>query len=689
MWYTKERVYPPKYIYNKMSRRPLEPSGLSSISPKRAAKKVHKSIVCKTHSKLLTLGVNRSTNPGRCEIKASVTDDRYESALHYAIYNKFYLPLDTNEDGNPISRPAMVNKADGDLRPLWSIADRDVGLDLFTIKFLSFHPIDSSIDGVGAKEQCSSHFESLRGREEDRNLVDVYRGSIFAYTAIGTIGRNRLPNIRVKQIYSPKIMLYKTYDELELLGNECVSHMAFQYGVEGTVIKVFKYKGQMCISTGSYIKSEYCTHLFSPDYKMLYYALGGPTEEMLFGAHSNQYDTNSNIYIFKIVHPATGQISRVPFKKCLVYMGVEKLKLDRMSGVDKVDHYTRNVSVRRVDYTDVIYNTGFENTMTEPVIINDIDYDQVLVMLHRSRQLLSKNTPLTEKDAIDDIMYVTGSWSVAKRDGTTEHYIAKFVSPQYQNLVISRGYTQNCMAQAINMAVLYSFVYTQNGIVLPGNDAIRTGAVIILFTYKGVYLIIKQAFAQVSGTNISYTGHDDADVFDIIRAAAIVSGNASRSAAIVQYMNALKTALEKMYHHAIGGEQFVSKKIKFTAQEFGSKLGSTGDFLFIEDANLSEAEAYLATTPSRYQIEKSGGSVTDVTLELSMEEYNAFKNNYIDFVNDLKKTRSNDIAPHNISLLYLRSKVTDNDRFTHRILDRKTDYLSAKKVLSYFLEAPL
>lgn len=688
MWYTKERTYPPKYIYNKMSKRALESSGVSSISPKRTVKKQHKSIVGKTHSKLLTLGFNRSANPGRYEIKASVTDDRYESALHYAIYNKFHLPLDINDAGNPISRPAMVNKAGGDMRPLWSIADRDVGLDLLTIKFLSFHPIDSSIDGIGAREQCSSHFESLRGREEDRNLVDVYRGSIFSYTAIGTIGRNKLPNIRVKQIYSPKVILYKTYDELELLGNDCVSQMAFQYGIEGTVIKIFKYKGQMCISTGSYIKSEYCTHLFSPDYKKLYYELGGPTEEMLFGAQSDQYDTNNNIYIFKIVHPATGQISRVAFKKCLVYMGVEKLKLGKMAGVDRVDHYTRNVKVKRIDYMDALYSANLDNTMTEPVVINDLDYNQVLAMLHRSKQLLNKTTPLTEKDAIDDIMYVTGSWSARKEDGTTEHYIAKFVSPQYQNLVISRGNTQNCMAQAVNMAVLYNYIYTQNGVVLPGNDAIKTGAVIILFMYKGVPLIVKQAFAQVSGTNISYTGHDDADVFDIVRAAAIVSGNSSREAAVVQYMNTLKVALAEMYYHAIDGEPFVPEKIKFSAQEFGSKIGHAGDFSFIEDTNLAEAEAYLATTPSRYQIEKSGGSMTDVTLELSTEEYNVFKANYIDFVNDLKRTR-NDVAPHNISLLYLRSKVTDNDRFTHRILDRKTDYLSAKKVLSYFLEAPL
>lgn len=673
-----------------MSRKPLASPKISAISPKRTAKGPIRSIAGNIISKQLALSFNKRANPGRHDIKTSVTDEHYESALHYAIYNKLRLPLDVNEDGNPISRPAMVNKAAGDYRPLWSIGDRDVGLDLFTIKFVSFHPIDRSVDGADTTEKCASHFESLRGKDEDRNLVDVYRGAIFAYSANGVTGKNRLPRIRVKQIYKPKVILYKTYDEVELLGNECTIRMSLQYPIEGTVLKVFKYKGQVCFSTGSYIKSEYCSHIFAPDYKKIYYALGGPSEEVLFGAPNAKYDTNTHVYIFKIVHPATGQISKLPFKKCIVYQGVEELTLGKMPGVDKINHYAANFQVTPMNYTDLIYSNSGDNTIIGPVYVNPITYEQALQMIDISKEIVAGTRLGTP---ISDIMYITGSWSVKKANGELEQYIAKFVSPYYENLVIARGPTQNCMAQAVNIAVLYRFMYTQNGQVLPGNDAITTGPIIISLTYKGIPLANTPATAHVSGTDISYSNYDDADVYDIVRRSMLVANNSGRQPAIEQYMLALKNALTQMYYSATQYKPYNPKKIRFIAQEFGSKLGTPRDFIFEGDNNLSDAEAYLVATPSRYQIEKRGDDVGDVILELSKEEYDEFKDNYIDFTNNLQKTRlvsgRDRVEPHNVSLLYLRSKVTDNDRFTHRILDRKTDYLSAKKVLSYFLGAPL
>jgi hypothetical protein len=95
-------------------------------------------------------------------------------------------------------------------------------------------------------------------------------------------------------------------------------------GFDGTLVRVWKYRGKIYISSHKRIHTNKATWGGSPPFKQLYEELGGPTDA-LFGP--TETDTSRLIHTFLMVHPALQIGSHVPLEHpFLLYVGEHVMK---------------------------------------------------------------------------------------------------------------------------------------------------------------------------------------------------------------------------------------------------------------------------------------------------------------------------------------------------------------------------
>ena len=101
--------------------------------------------------------------------------------------------------------------------------------------------------------------------------------------------------------------------KLELSGDR----LQWVDGYDGTLLRVWKYKGKVYVSSHKRIHTDTSAWGGSPPFRKLYTDLGGPTDA-LFGAE----ESSRAVYTFLLVHPALQIGSHVPLKKTFfLYLG--------------------------------------------------------------------------------------------------------------------------------------------------------------------------------------------------------------------------------------------------------------------------------------------------------------------------------------------------------------------------------
>ena len=651
------------------------------LSPKRKGKRSRIEIdVANNPDPLIVQSPERNIFNSKAE--SGYIDDRssqIEPAMYYALAREFGLPLFVGPNGQEQPRPASV-RADGPYKPAWYIGDRNRDLQIAVLGFAGFHVIDDSPDRAPKTAECTSHMNQIEtgpnGSKMTKDLVDMYRGAIFSYRVRGKPTARGRPIVDVSLIYSPKTIVYRDIAVINSLA-DCEKHMRMEYPIEGTVLRVFKYGGSVCYSTGAFINGEYCTHPFSPDYKQIYRMLGGPSEADLFGAS----ETNTHVHVFKLVHPATGQLSPIPFKEFIVYEGTERLDVQG----DSTNYYDGK-GLREHNYFDLIHNSTQNNVILGPIRVRPLDYGAV------KRMVANALNPAVPSSTLDKPVYLLGMWSESEEleyggqpTVVKQDYIVKFTSPDYESRAILRGPTQNVMSQFIDIIALYEVLYRIGDQYINLGEIKNNETVTRTMAYKGAILYESDIHFIVQN-GLTYS-NDFISPFDLVAAIIRQITNVDRVDAISTYSALLHAALNRMHAAAATAFPYRPNETVFNARRFGDVPLASHIYTTPDVQTLTQAEVYLSPVIGQYQRKHKAAESLEYKFNLSEADYTGFVAKYHQVI--LNNPAFQGLSPADCALHYIRSSITDVERTRGVIIESRGEYISAKRVLEFFLNAPL
>lgn len=185
-----------------------------------------------------------------------------------------------------------------ELSDFWDILDSDEDHQLYLIHYTP-----------GANV---TKFGDLRGVVVDLEAKTVVCRS-FGYTPTAVKDELKL---------SPDQKLHVT----DLLGEEHIidpNQLRIKIGFEGTIMRVFKHRGQVYHSTHRRLKTERSRWGNSIPFEEMYYVLNGPSDDELFNPQS---DYSPYCHIFLMVHPDVLNVTKDDVQQgYLVYLGPKQL----------------------------------------------------------------------------------------------------------------------------------------------------------------------------------------------------------------------------------------------------------------------------------------------------------------------------------------------------------------------------
>ena len=615
-------------------------------------------IISITPEKANVVGVQpiRPKNPYQAfkhAVDTAVKSQSIDEKIYRSLHDKFKFPIEY--DSNGYASPATEIK-NGRKLPMWSLGDKDKHNDLITVKFLNFHAVSKYINSGCAVDLPEDGSNPLQG-------VDLYRGAIYSYLKdIASAPRAVAPNmiwennhyVDVEMVYLPKPVVYK---ELSFSNIGDCPVEAFEYPVEGTILKVFKYKRTVMITTSTYLDPKYCTHLLTPNYKALFWKYSGLNEDLLF----DDVNFSNVVHIFKLVHPATGQISNIPIKKMVQYVGAERLLISGQ-GVSSENVLQNNidsgvVSWTNIDYTSIvgegelfgiykiddipstrvaalknISNPALEKAKEYRDILMKYNFTprlspgyQTLVDAGFSIELANKITAATGPIERYENLYTSlqhGNYNlsnslflVGKLNGT---YV-KFVKDSYSNKTLMRGSKQNPLSAMVDYMFFSKldnspesqsihYYQTELGFVPYRKYQCLYKNKIPLFESTSFLIRVNPTSQQqqqigvagftINGEPIIYA-EDSLRTFGSYVSAAININNFSRKDAIYTYAQLLKNSLDKIFNLLLNDNSSTTQLNPAPDVRFSTYSTDSGDTYYeVRYNNLALSKVPLIKIPN-------------------------------------------------------------------------------------------
>lgn len=234
-----------------------------------------------------------------------------DNKIYYSLHRNYGYPLELGQDGKP-STPYMPRTImrNGKKQPLWFISDKDRKFRLLIVRHLNFY---LEIPGY---DEGTAHLMD--------ELLKKHRGAIFSYLEDPIPGeKNQIMHegsvVNVRELVVPGQIEY----HVDVLNGES-NNNGYEYPIDGTIVRIFKYNGEVFCATNSYVNPLYCSHIMCPNYVEIFKQL---TPEYAKRSMFGNLDTYSQIFVIKLVHPATGQNSSIECKKFAQFIGVEKMNI--------------------------------------------------------------------------------------------------------------------------------------------------------------------------------------------------------------------------------------------------------------------------------------------------------------------------------------------------------------------------